>query len=106
MYIKNQQFKDEDTLFEVLFDFEIGEPSPYMQGVIDNVVAKIDSDKAFFEHLDTLEEEDRLELYDDVKREQIVKALRRSFTLFVVEKASFFGVDGKDRILLYSIDLY
>ncbi|MBN9485454.1 MAG: hypothetical protein J0H46_19055 [Bacteroidetes bacterium] len=56
MYIKNQQFKDEDTLFEVLFDFEIGEPSPYMQGVIDNVVAKIDGDRAFFEHLDTLEE--------------------------------------------------
>ncbi len=25
MYIKNQQFKDEDTLFEVLFDFEIGD---------------------------------------------------------------------------------
>ena len=31
MYIKNQVFKDEDTLMEMLFDFSLGTPSAMIQ---------------------------------------------------------------------------
>ncbi|MBS1772274.1 MAG: hypothetical protein JST82_05395 [Bacteroidetes bacterium] len=106
MYVKNQQFNDEDTLFEVLFDFEIGEPSPYMQGIVTNVTKAMDADTALSQHLQTMEEEDRLELYDDIKREQIVNILRQSFQGFAVNNACFYGISAQEKLLLYSIDLY
>lgn len=103
MFIKNQTFNDEDTLFEVLYDFEIGEPSQYIQDITEALKKAMDSDEALTKHLSTLEEEDRLELYDDIKREQIVNILRKDFTGFVVEDACFYGVRDAERVLLYGM---
>lgn len=102
MYIKNQQFNDEDTLFEVLYDFEIGEPSNYMLGISDAVTNAMNADEKLVAHLRTLEEEDRLELFDDIKREQIVGFLKNNFSSFMVDNACFYGVSGTERSLLYS----
>lgn len=103
MFIKNREFNDEDTLFEVLYDFEIGEPSLHMHEIIAALTRSMDSDEALAKHLSTLEEEDRLELYDDIKREQIVNILRKDFTGFVVEDACFYGTNDVGRVLLYSM---
>ena len=106
MYIKNQKFKDIDTLFEVLFDFEIGNASAYMQEVVDEISVYIKNDKALQEHVSTLDEEGRLELLDDMQREKTVQILQSKFEAFVVKNACFYGIiDNKD-ILLYSIELY
>lgn len=102
MYIKNQQFNDEDTLFEVLFDFEIGEPSSYMQGILDALTKAMNENAELTTHLRTLEEEDALELFDDIKREQIVSFLKKNFSGFVVDKGSFYGLSDTSRSLLYS----
>ncbi|HEY1030301.1 MAG TPA: hypothetical protein VGD89_00895 [Flavipsychrobacter sp.] len=107
MYVKNQKFKDEDTLYEVLFDFEIGMPSPYMQGIADNIAKGIDETEEIMNHLNQMQdEEERLELYDDIKRERIVKTLQHNFDSFEVKNAGFYGLSGKEAVLLYKIDLY
>ena len=107
MYIKNQQFKDEDTLYEVLFDFEIGEASPYMQAIVDMVVKSVDETQEITDHLSNMQdEEERMELYDDIKRERIVKVLQNNFTSFMVKSAGFYGKTDTDEVLLYTIDLY
>jgi hypothetical protein len=105
MYIKNRQFNDEDTLFEVLYDFEIGEPSDYMQGIIDSLTKAMNADEELTAHLRTMEEEDRLELYDDIKREQIVGFLKKNFSGFVVESPCFYGISNAEKSLLYCIEL-
>ena len=37
MFIKNQEFKDEDTLLEAMFDFDIGIKSSYVQAEIEKI---------------------------------------------------------------------
>lgn len=101
MYIKNQQFSDEDTLFEVLFDFEIAEPSSYMQGIVDTLTKAMNEDAELTAHLRKMGEEDALELFDDIRREQIVHFLKNNFSGFVVDKGCFYGVSGGERVLLY-----
>lgn len=107
MFIKNQTFSDEDTLLEMLFDFEIGEASDFMKGVLLEVNKTIDADKELEEHLKTLEEEDRLELHKDIQLEQLAKALQKTFSSFSVYKAGLYGHKSKDdKVLLYQVDLY
>lgn len=105
MYIKNQQFKDADTLMEVLFDFEIGDPSAKMQAIIKEV------DTASFENAElkaqaaTMEEEDALELLDDWKRERVIHILLNNYSSFKVQDAKLYGKNDSSEDLLYSIDL-
>jgi hypothetical protein len=103
MFIKNQQFNDDDTLFEVLYDFEIGEPSGYMQGIVDALTKAMNEDAELTAHLRTLEEEDALELFDDIRREQIVGFLKKNFSGFVVDSACFYGLSNAEKSLLYSM---
>lgn len=107
MYIKNQQFKDEDTLYEVLFDFEIGDATPYMQAIVDMVTKSIEDTPEITEHLNSMQdEEERMELYDDIKRERVVQVLQNNFTSFQVKSAGFYGKTATEDVLLYTIDLY
>lgn len=105
MYIKNQQFKDTDTLLEVLFDFEIGEPSTMMQSIITEVDAAQESNKDLNEYAGTLPEEDGMELIDDWKRERVVHILTNNYTSFKVQDAKLYGKNDSAEDLLYSIDL-
>ena len=107
MYIKNQTFSDEDTLLEMLFDFEIGEASDFMKAVLLDVNSRIDADKELAEHIKTLEEEEGLELHKDIQLEQLAKSLQQSFSSFSVYKAGLYGHKANDeKVLLYQIDLY
>lgn len=105
MYIKNNDFKDEDTLFETLYDFEIGEPSIYMQAISADVQTALENNISLKEHAATLPEEERLELYDDWKRENTIAVLLTNFTSFKVFEARLYGISANDEILLYTIDM-
>ncbi len=105
MYIKNQQFKDADTLMEVLFDFEIGDPSAKMHAVITEVENAQAENEELKAQAATMEEEDALELLDDWKRERIIHILLNSYSSFKVHDAKLYGKIDSFEDLLYSIDL-
>lgn len=105
MYIKNQQFKDADTLMEVLFDFEIGDPSATMQSIITEVDAAQQNNKELNEYAGTLPEEDGMELLDDWKRERVIHILTNNYTSFKVQDAKLYGKNESTEDLLYSIDM-
>lgn len=106
MFIKNQKFSDEETLMEILFDFGLGDASPLMQEVIQEVSRMIESDLELTNHLRTLEEEDAMELLTDIQLEQQAKKLQAQFTSFAVNKARLYGITAEnEEKLLYEIDL-
>jgi len=105
MYIKNQQFKDADTLMEILFDFEIGEPSVKMQAIITEVDNAQAENGELKEQAATMDEEDALELMDDWKRERVIHILFNSYSSFKVHDAKLYGKSDTCEDLLYSIDL-
>jgi hypothetical protein len=106
MFIKNQKFADEDTLIEMLFDFGLGEASPLMQEVIQEVSRMIESDIELTNHLRSLDEEDAGELLSDIQLEQQAKKLQQQFSSFAVSKARLYGItaEGEEK-LLYEIDM-
>lgn len=105
MYIKNQDFKDTDTLLEVLFDFEIGDPSAKMQSIIAEVDAALQNNKELNEHAAAMEEEEGMELLDDWKRERVIHILINNYISFKVHSAKLYGKNESIEDLLYSIDL-
>lgn len=105
MYIRNRKFKDEDTLFEVLYDFEIGNTQLYIDEVYSVVNQQFVSNEALNKELTNMESEDALAYIDDWKREQVVKILLQDFESFVVNNNSFFGIKGNQQVPLYTIDM-
>src|SRR5688500_17425720 len=106
MFIKNQKFSDEETLIEMLFDFGLGNASPFMQEIVQDVSRMIESDLEFTNHLRTLDEEDAMELLTDIQLEQQAKKLQQHFTSFAVSNARLYGLkEGGEEQLLYQIDL-
>lgn len=107
MFIKNQKFSDEDTLLEMLFDFGLGDASPFMREVIAEVNKHIEADTELAAHLKMLEEEDAMELIVDIQLEQQAKKLQQHFKTFAVYKAGLYGLkEGGEEVLLYQVDLY
>jgi len=106
MYIKDQVFKDEDTLLELLFDFSLGEASPLIEGLKDGIEKELQENAAYKEYYHTLtDEEDRLELETEERMIRLAEALMAKFDTFQVRKQKLFGVKGTDQELLYEIDL-
>jgi hypothetical protein len=105
MYIKNQTFKDEDTLMEMLFDFSLGVPSPMVGDLIKKIVEELEHNEEYTKYRSTLEEEDRLELEAEEKDLRLAEILMERFDSFAVDKQSLYGLSNSERALLYSIDL-
>lgn len=107
MFIKNQIFNDEETLLEQLFDFGLGDPSADLASVIQEINLAISQDENFQAHKATIaDEEEAMELEDDAQRAQLANYLMSKYIQFVVEKGRLFGINGAERVLLYSIDFY
>ncbi|RYE26009.1 MAG: hypothetical protein EOP51_01930 [Sphingobacteriales bacterium] len=106
MYIKNQVFKDEDTLLEMLFDFALGEPGQIISDLLQQIEAAMKGDAALQEHLKSLEEEYMLELEDDIRQENLSRGLMQLFTSFKVQSAHLYGINEESETLLYSVDLH
>ena len=106
MFIKNQVFKDEDTLLEMLFDFGLGEPSPLISDLLQQIDAAMKGDADLQEHLKGMEEEDMLELESDIQQENLSRALMQLFQSFKVQSAHLYGINDEGETVLYSVDLH
>ncbi len=106
MYIKNQEFKDEDTLMEMLFDFSLGEASPLIEELKQQIERDLEENQAFQDYKKTLtDEEDLLELETEERYIRLAETLMERFDLFKVFKQKMYGVKDGAETLLYEMDL-
>ncbi|XZF14992.1 hypothetical protein ACTHGU_02570 [Chitinophagaceae bacterium MMS25-I14] len=107
MFIKNQTFKDEDTLLEVLFDFGLGEATPFIQTLVTGIDADLLQNDAYQQYYNSLtDEEDQMELYAEEKDLRLAELLMEQFESFAVQSSKLYGVKGSERTLLYEVNLH
>jgi len=107
MYIQNQEFSDSETLIDMLFDFELGNASPWLQNLKTEIDAAVSANQAFTEFVATLtDEEERMEVQDEERRLQLAALLQDQFTAFEVKNNTLLAKNDKEVVVLYEIDLY
>jgi hypothetical protein len=107
MFIKNQTFKDEETLMEMLFDFSLGDATEYMNALIATVNKDMEADTAYVTYRDTItDEEEKLELIEDERLARLTTFLLNNFDSFEVSDAKLYAVKGDVKQQLYVVDLY
>jgi septal ring factor EnvC (AmiA/AmiB activator) len=107
MYIQNQEFSDSETLIDMLFDFELGKASPWLQTLKTEIDAAVSANQAFTEFVATLtDEEERMEVQDEERRLQLAALLQEQFTAFEVKNNTLLAKNDKEVVVLYEIDLY
>ena len=106
MYIKNQVFKDEETLLEMLFDFSLGTRSGYMAEIAATVDKGLEQNDKYLEYISTLQDADeRVEVYEGERDIRLAEILMERFEAFEVKSAKLYGVKDKERTLLFEIDM-
>lgn len=107
MFIKNQQFNDEENLLEQLFDFGLGEATAEVRQMIQEIDAEVLKNEAFQKYRASLsDEEEIMELDDEERRIRLAERLMANYDSFEVFKSQLFGIKEGNKTLLYSIDLY
>ncbi len=107
MYIQNQEFSDSETLIDMLFDFELGNASPWLQTLKTEIDAAVSANQAFTEFVATLtDEEERMEVQDEERRLQLAALLQEQYTAFEVKNNTLLAKNDKEVVVLYEIDLY
>jgi septal ring factor EnvC (AmiA/AmiB activator) len=107
MYIQNLEFSDSETLIDMLFDFELGNASPWLQTLKTEIDAAVSANQAFTEFVATLtDEEERMEVQDEERRLQLAALLQEQFTIFEVKNNTLLAKNDKEVVVLYEIDLY
>jgi hypothetical protein len=107
MYIQNQEFSDSETLIDMLFDFELGNASPWLQTLKTEIDAAVSANQAFTEFVATLtDEEERMEVQDEERRLQLAALLQEQFTAFEVKNNTLLAKNDKEVVVLFEIDLY
>lgn len=107
MFIKNQQFNDEENLLEQLFDFGLGEATAEVRQMIQEIDAEVLKNEAFQKYRGSLsDEEEIMELDDEERRIRLAERLMANYDSFEVFKSQLFGIKEGNKTLLYSIDLY
>jgi len=106
MFIKNQTFKDEETLQEMLFDFALGDPSIIVQQLIAGINAGLEDNAEYIKYRNSLQdEEDRDELYNEERDIRLTEKLMELYESFAVADQKLYGIKAGNRDLLYEIDL-
>lgn len=107
MFIKNQSFKDEETLMEMLFDFAIGQPSAFTEKMIAEIDKELEGNAAYIEYYNSLQDpDDRVELYTEERDMRLAERLMTMFDSFAVNSACLYGIAGADQTLLYEVNLH
>lgn len=107
MFIKNQQFSDEENLLEQLFDFGLGEATPELQQMMRAIDTEVLQNQEFQKYKASLsDEEEIMELDDEERRIRLAERLMEMYDSFEVFKSQLFGIKDGVKTLLYSIDLY
>lgn len=106
MFIKNQVFKDEETLLELLFDFGLGDASPLISEMYANIDRDLEQNEAYKTYRDSLlDEDDREELYTEERDMRLAEQLMEMFSSFQVHARKLYGLKNDEKILLFEIDL-
>ncbi len=106
MFIKNQSFKDEETLLDAMFDFNIGTTSPYVQEEVKKIDKDLETSEQYQEFKASLEDEDdKAELYMEERDLRLAEVFMKRFDSFMIDRAQLFGLEGTERVLLYEIDM-
>ena len=106
MFIKNQTFTDEDTLLEAMFDFDIGEKSPYTLAQIAEIDKELSENEEYQKYRDSLtDEDDKAELYIEERDLRLAEIFMEHFGSFVIDMCKLYGVKDGHRELLYEIDM-
>lgn len=106
MYIKNQEFRDEETLQEMLFDFSLGEPSAVIVALKEQIERDLAANEAYLEyHASLIDEEDRLELETEERLIRLAEALLQRFDRFRTSRQKLYGIRDSHEVLLYEVDL-
>ncbi|MBS1587082.1 MAG: hypothetical protein JSS82_16230 [Bacteroidetes bacterium] len=107
MHVKNQKFKDEETLLEMLFDFGIGEPSPLINSMVVEIEKELEGNAAYKQYYSELTDaDDRAELYTEERDLRLAEQLIEKFDSFEVFAAKLFAIKGGERTLLYTLNLH
>ena len=107
MFIKNQTFKDEETLLEMLFDFGIGHPSSLLQELIAGIDKELEDNTAYKEYYNSLQDaDDRVELYTEERDLRLAEQLMGLYSGFEVLNAALYGLKNGEKALLYTVDLH
>lgn len=106
MFIKNQTFKDEETLLEILFDFDLGKPTPIITEKRKQIEEDLKDNQALRDYLASLEdEEERLEVATEERYIRLAEYLMQDFDRFKVEKGKLYGLKGDAQTLLSEMDI-
>lgn len=106
MFVKNQVFRDEDTLLEMLFDFSLGEETEEIRGLKSGIEKDLQENQTYQQYLETItDEEDRLELETEERRIRLAEALMEKYDSFKTFKQKLYGIKNQEESLLYSIDM-
>lgn len=107
MFIKNQQFSDEENLLEQLFDFGLGDAAPEVQQLMLEIDTALINNESFQQYRASLtDEEEQLELDDEERRIRLAEHLMALYQSFEVYNSRLWGIKDGVKMLLYSIDLY
>jgi hypothetical protein len=107
MFIKNQTFKDEETLIEVLFDFGLGTSTPLINDIVAGIDQTLEGNDSYIKYRDSIQDiEERLEFVADERAMRLADQLLQQFDSFTVYSAKLYGNKGEDKTLLYEMDLY
>lgn len=105
MFIKNQTFKDEDTLLEMLFDFSIGDASPLLKKMIADIDVQLQNNEAYIKYRDSLtDEDDKIELYTEERDLILAEELMKQYDSFAVHDKKLYAIKGASKDLLYEVD--
>jgi hypothetical protein len=107
MFIKNQTFKDEETLMEMLFDFGLGTPSELTGKLVAEIDKELEENEAYIQYRDSLQDaDDRSELYEEERDMRLAEKLLEAYEAFEVKDSKLYATKGGNKALLYEIDLY
>ena len=104
MYIKNQTFRDEDTLLEMLFDFSLGEEAQLITDLKQGIEQELEQNQAFQDYRKTLQGEDLLELDTEERYIRLAEALLNQFDSFEVRDQRLFGIKSGVPTILFEMD--
>lgn len=106
MFIKNQKFKDEATLQEMIFDFALGDPSSLVRSLITEIDQELEENTEYIKYRDSLnDQDDKDELYAEERDIRLSEKFLALYDSFQVSNQKLYGIKGGKQDLLYEIDL-
>lgn len=101
MFIKNQTFSDEETLLEILFDFDLGTSSEIINNKRQSIEDDLKNHTEYHHYLATLtDEEERQEVATEERYIRLAESLMEDYDLFKTEGGKLYGLKNNQKDLL------